>query len=350
MERLEARGARLVDRIEDPAPTIPREHLNQLMDAERLLGEARRAAVELDESRALSLLARATDLLERSANVPGISRWLAESETFTGIVAAQANLPELSDAALIRAVSLDATRVIKPAETAPGVVARARELAAARTTALRGRFVVRCDAPGARVFLDDAEIGPAPTEVLATVGRHVIRVQAPGHRTWGRAIDVWEGSRPDIEIRLAATQRRSALDQIAAATRMVDAGEAASSIGTVAWWLEVGDGIRDRAVLYECSAAGCSAPVRISAEGSWHPPREPIAWDLLPVARRTAWRWMREGTVDIYTPPKPWRRRWQLWVPVAASVALGVFGLGMGLRPAPDDRFQVTIDTGDVNE
>lgn len=350
IERLEARGAQLADRIQDPPPTIPREQLSQLMDAERLLGDARRAAVELDEARALSLLAQATDVLERAANVPGASRWLAEAETFTGIVAAQANLPELSDAALIRAASLDATRVIKPAETAPAVVARSRELAAARTTALRGRFVVRCDAPGARVFLDDTEIGLAPTEVMATVGRHIIRVQAPGHRTWGRAIDVWEGNRPEVEVRLAATRRRSALDQITAATRMVDAGMAASLIGTVVWWLEVGDGVRDRAVLYECSEGGCSAPVRISAEGSWQPPREPIEWARLPVARRTAWRWMREGTVDIYTPPKPWRRRWQLWVPVAASVALGAFGLGMGLRPAPNDRFQVNVDTSVFTE
>ena len=348
IERLEEHGAQLVDRIEDAPPTVSRDDLAGVLEAEELLVEARRAAVDFEESRALSLLARATDRLERSANVPGASEWLAEAETITGIVAAQANLPELSDAALIRAASLDATRVIKPAETAPAVVARFRELSAARTTALRGRFIVRSAAPGARVYLDDAEIGPAPIEVVATVGRHVLRVSAPGHRTWGRAIDVLEGNRPEVDVRLAKTRRRAALDRIARATRMVDAGIAAAAIGTVAWWLEVGDGVRDRATLYECGDQGCSAPVRLGAEGAWDPPREPVEPARLIVARRVAWRWMREGTFETVTPPKPWRRRWQLWVPVAAAVAIGVVGVGYGLRPPPADRFIVTVDSDDL--
>ena len=348
VERLEEQGARLAEDIPDPAPSVDRAELRVLANAEALLVEARQAAVEFDETRALSLLARATDQLERAANIPGVSQWLAEAETITGIVAAQANLAGLSDAALIRAASLDATRVIKPAETAPAVVARARELATARTTALRGRFIVRSNAANARVYLDDAEIGLAPVEVTGTVGRHVLRVAAPGHHTWGRTMDVLEGNRPDVEVSLAPTERRSALNQIARATRMADAGVAASSIGTSVWWLEVGDGLRDRALLYECTAQGCSAPVRISAEGAWRAPRAPIPWSRLPVARRSAWDWMREGTSDIYTPVKPWRRRWQLWVPIAASVAVGIVGLGLGLRPGPDQQFSTSVDCGDL--
>lgn len=341
--RAQSHGAVPLEDLEPAPPTTPRAQVLVFRQVSDLLLRARAAAGSLDEAEALRLLVGARRLVEDHAQVPGASRWLAEVETSIGTVALHAGMRNLGEAALARAVSLDPSRKLRSGEALPTVVARARELAAEHATAPEARFEVRADAAGARVYLDDRFVGDAPAEVRAPVGRHVLRIEAPGHRAWGRVVDLTAGRRLPLFVRLPVAPRERALRALASVGSLWEAAALTAEAQVRLWWIEVGDGPRDRALLYECGPSGCSAPVHL--EGAWHEPGPPIPWDTLETARRVAGRWLRAGP-ELLPPPlrRPLRRRWQVWLPVSVAAAALAVGLGVGLRPEPSQRLQVRID------
>lgn len=344
----ESHGATLLDEVGPAPPTTPRAQVEVFAEVSELLLRARAAAGELAEAEALRLLVRARELVAAHAQVPGASRWLAEVETSIGIVALHAGMTRLGSAALARAVSLDPSRRIRDGEALPAVVARSRRLAAEQATAPEGRFEVSADAPDARVYLDDRWVGDAPVTVRASVGQHVLRIEAPGHRAWGRRIDVIAGRRLPIQVRLVPTPRERALRRLATTPSLREAAELTARARVRLWWIQVGDGPRQRALLYECGPSGCSAPVHL--EGAWHEPGPPIPWEVLAAARRLAGRWLRAGPDGVVAPPppRPLRRRWQLWLPLGLATAALAAGLGVALRPQPSPRLQVRIDPAEL--
>lgn len=332
---------------------IPPARVEGLREVEQLLVEARRASATLREGEALGRLARAEQLVRDHADVAGAAAWLAEVQTAMGVTAAQAGIPALVEVALSRAATLDPSRGVHAAEAPPAVVARARAIARAVATRSTGSFEVRTDAEGARVFLDDEDLGPAPRIVRAPVGTHVLRVQAPGRLPWGRIVEVLEGRRPPVEVRLAPDPlvsharllRRAAEDHdgsaVAAALR------ALPGIGA-AWIVEIGDGARDRALLTACSVEDCAETRRLSVdEVPIVIPRRAPHRERLPAADVTSHRaWLREPAPPPPPPPPPtaWWERWYLWAGAAVIVGATVGGALWLTRPEPRESRRVVID------
>lgn len=176
--------------------------VDALTEIAALLDAARADAAALREGRALAQLARAAQIAEAHVDVAGSAAWNAEVQTAIGVVAAQAGLARVSADALARAATLDASRGVRAAEAPPDLVAQAAEIARRIATGPTGSFEVTADGPGARVFLDDADVGVAPRSVRAPVGRHVLRIEAPGHRPYGTMLDVFEGAAVPLHVTL----------------------------------------------------------------------------------------------------------------------------------------------------
>ncbi|MBX3273516.1 MAG: hypothetical protein KF729_24850, partial [Sandaracinaceae bacterium] len=208
-------------RAREPVATVPPARLVVLSGIEQLLVGARHARSRFREGDARRLLAEAEALAEAHLDVPGMAAWYAEVQLAIAITAAQVGLAGVSEAALRRAASVDATRAVQAAEAHPDLVARARAIARAAATGPRGRFEVRADVEGAVGFLDDAPLGPLPATVEAPVGPHLLRVDAPAHHGWASVITVFEGDRPPVEVSLSPT----------ASLRAARAASAAAAVG-----------------------------------------------------------------------------------------------------------------------
>jgi hypothetical protein len=343
---LEAHGAAPM-RPSAPAPAhTSRARLAALVRVEALIAEARAHAGRLDEGAALATLERARRIAEEHADVPGASRWLAEVELTSALVAEQADRPALADQGFRRAASLDPARVVRAAEAAPNTTNRARELALAGATAPASLFVVEVDAPGATVELAGRVIGEAPVEVRAPAGRHVLRVSAPGHLAWGRTIDLIEGRRAPMRVHLGPTEAERARRAWESADTF-ERARASRPAGTELWWVEARG---ERALLVRCDDAGCAAPMRLRI-GEW-PELSPIERALDRSALADARDWIaatpEPDVVPPPPPPRPWYRRWPVWTAVAAGVIAGAVGLGVGLRPEPEQRLRVRIDPSDL--
>lgn len=314
-------------RAREPIATVPRERLSILSQIEQLLVGARHARSRFRERAARELLARAESLASRNLDVPGMAAWYAEVQLAIAITAAQVGEPVLSEAALRRAASVDATRTVQPAEAHPDVVARARSIARAAATAPRGRFEIRCDAAGAVGFLDDVSVGPLPATVEAAVGPHVLRVDAPAHRGWASLITVFEGDRPAVEVALSPTPELAAARRAEAAARAGDLDALVGTLGTLAdppsvYRLLPGAGPLDRALLTTCAASGCRGPMEL----------EGAALDG-PLAASTAegLRWLAERPAVVVDTTE-WWEQWYVWAGVAAVVAAGIVaGVAVGV-------------------
>ncbi|MCZ7678258.1 MAG: PEGA domain-containing protein [Sandaracinaceae bacterium] len=151
--------------------------------------------------------------------------------------------------------------MVQAAEARPDLVARSRAAVQAAITGPRGRFEVRADAEGARVFLDDRPLGALPRVVEATVGPHVVRVDAPGHASFAQLVEVLEGDRAPIAVELAPTSELAAAERALAAAREGRARAVADALGALAapvsvWLVWAGAGARDRAVAVALRARG----------------------------------------------------------------------------------------------
>ncbi len=351
LERARLQGAVQAAELSVPPSTTPLRRVRGLETVEGRLREARDAAGRLDSGAALAHLAAARDLAEQYADVAGASRWLAEVEITLGVVAAQAGMSHLSDVALTRAASLDPTRTLQRAEAAPLVIARAEELREAYAIGPEAHFVVTSDAPGAVVYLDDRVVGSTPATIETRRGRHVLRVEAPGHVGWGRAIDVFGGRRATVHVVVARTGFSRSMLALQRAPTLRQAAELSVGTDVRLWWLEVGDGPRDRALLYRCGSesessremSSCGSPLHLEGQRRWPASSERLAWHELREQRRHAWSWLRQ---NAGTPATPWFRRWYVWMAVAVGLLGAGLGLGLLLRPDAPEQLEVTIDPG----
>ncbi|MEZ4338388.1 MAG: PEGA domain-containing protein [Sandaracinaceae bacterium] len=316
-------------RAREPIATFPRERLSVLSQIEQLLVGARHARSRFHERDARQLLARAEVLASRNLDVPGMAAWYAEVQLAIAITAAQVGERELSEAALRRAASVDATRTVQPAEAHPDVVARARSIARASATGPRGRFEIRSDAPGAVAFLDDVPVGPLPATVETAVGSHVLRVDAPAHRGWASLITVFEGDRPAVEVALSPTPGLATARRAEAAALAGDLDALVGILGVIEDPPEVvrlrpGAGPQDRALLTTCRASGCRGPIEL--EGDTEGLEGPLA-----ASSAEGLAWLVEPP-PVVVDTTEWWEQWYVWAGVAAVVVAGVAaGIAVGV-------------------
>ncbi|MBX3251821.1 MAG: PEGA domain-containing protein [Myxococcales bacterium] len=359
VESATARGARAPTTLPPAPPTTPRARVEALARVEAALAEARTHAGRLDEAAAMSALERARRLAEAHADLPNAARWIAEVEVALGLVAWQAGARQLATQSLTRAASLDPERVVRAAEAAPAVARHARELAAEVARAPEARFRVVSTPPGALVELDGAPLGVAPLEVRARRGRHVLRLSLPGHHAFGQVLDIHEGGRAPIEVRLSPTNDERRRARLRAATTLTAAQRALAPGETLEWVQARGE----RAVAVRCDHAGCEPPRRLVRDrddvrdegGPWElaPPIAELSSEEAAARITTHADWLGgdptgEGPVEDPIPPRPWYRRWPVWTGVALAVAAAAFGIGWALRPAPEQRFRLDLDFGDL--
>ncbi|MBK8171708.1 MAG: PEGA domain-containing protein [Sandaracinaceae bacterium] len=315
-----------------------------------LLSRARTAAAGLHEGQALNLLAEAEQIAGAHADVAGAATWLAEVETAIGLVAAQSGLASLSEAALVRAATLDPTRGVRSAEAPPQVLAQATSIAHAVATGPVGSFRVVVDVPDARVLLDEGDVGAAPRVVRATVGTHVLRVEAPGFLPFGQVLQVLPGQRSDVAVSLSRDPLLRVVDALLehaasqdltefhrARTRLTEAGVPTFDV----WIVDVGRGPQERALLTVCGDHGCNGPLGLSREhGSL------AALDLRAANLHANRAWLLE---ESPAPPQaaaetPFFRRWYVLAGLGALVAGTIGTTVWATRPTEAPRFEITVD------
>jgi hypothetical protein len=339
-----------VERAEGMGGVVARPRVHAFREVEALLIQARRDAATLREPTALVALHRALTLAESHADVPGSAAWLGEIHTSLGVVAAQAGEDGLMRTALRAAATLDPTRGLRAAEANPDLVARYEAIARAVATGPTGSFVVDADAPGAIVHLDDEVVGPAPARLRTPVGRHVIRVTAPGRLGWGQIIDVWEGERPTMKVRLGPTPAVEMAEALMAAVRGRDLDAVVAALADArarghrwtTWLVALGPSGRDRASVVACDADGCGAPHRIEGTASGRVPLRPE-----PASTANDWHVVERAWLDPPVQPaeaRPWFSRWPTWV-VAGVVGAAIVTTALVLRrPDPVTRRETIID------
>ncbi len=341
--------------------TLDPQRVAALDEVAALIGEARAEAARLREGPALARLARAAQLVEAHADVPGSAAWAAEVWTATGVIAAQAGLSQLADVALARAATLDPRRGVRAAEASPEVVARAAGIARAAATGPTGNFEVVAAVEGARVLVDDGDVGAAPRRVRLAVGRHVVRVEAPGHRPFGQVVDVLEGERPPMVVRLAPDPAVLAAEALERAAQHADAPSIVAALAAIdragltpprVLFVEAGDGPRDRARLRDCTASGCEAALGLERDALPQRLRWARAMDQARVEARPDDAWIGAAQ-DVVVPPAatPWYARWYVWTIAGAVVAGAVTAGVLAQDPGPPtQRTGVSIDWGDGHE
>lgn len=341
----EAQGWTLVDEGDAAVPGPSREALADLARVESLIAQAREAAARLREGEALEALAQARELVEPRARTPGVTRWLAEVELATGIVAHQQGRHALAEQSLGRAASLDPSRQLGAAEAPPPVVERARELARAAASRPKTSLTLRSDAPGARAFLDDRPLGALPVTVEIEVGRHVLRIEAPGHRSWGRVIDLTEGRHRPWEVTLSPTERERRRARLAGAELWMV--PAVLEEPTELRWVHAGEA---RVLVTHCASEGCTDPMVREPEEALDPlERE----ELQPSAIARRWTAGLDDLApteaeEVPPPPPPWWRKGTTWVAVALGAIVAGVALGFSLRPDVRQELRVIVDADDL--
>lgn len=340
-----ARGWTPLEETERSIPGPSREALADLVRVEALIARAREAAARLREGEALDALAEARALVERRTRTPGVTRWLAEVELTTGVVAHQQGRHALAEQSLGRAASLDPDRQLGAAEAPPPVVRRARELARDAASRPQTRLTLRSEAPEARAFLDERPLGPLPVTVESEVGRHVVRIEAPGHRSWGRIVDLTEGRHSPWDVTLSPNEREQRRRRLARAELWMVPTllEAPAELR----WVHVGEG---RALVTHCTSAGCADPVIRDADDALEPlDREEVSPSAI------ARRWNAglddlgpDEPATVPPPPKPWWRKGTTWVAVALGAVVAGVALGFSLRPDARQELRVIVDTDDL--
>jgi hypothetical protein len=330
-------------------PAVTRARLRRLSRVEQDLARARQQAAGLDEAGALSTLAAAASRAEALADVAGAAAYVAEVQLRLGTTAAQAGLDELAADALRQAATLDPARRLRAGEARPQTVALAERIAREVATGPRGELTVRCAAPGARVFVDDVDRGPAPAQLSLPVGRHALRVQAPGHATHGAMLDVFEGARPPLEVRLSehaavqvARDLRAAVaagDYAAVARERAALVQQGVALGAVFVLERFGRG--ERALLLRCDATGCRQPMRLRP-GAAAPPLEPAP--LTVAGLRRARGWLRATPPTRGAPPDAaGGSPLVLWAIAGAAAVAVAATAAVVFAPEPEQRLRVEI-------
>jgi hypothetical protein len=330
--------------------------LEAFEEVEDLLVAARAATAMHQEDRALRALEEASQIVRMHADVPGSAAWIAEVETAIGITASQAgNLDDLAAAAFDRSATLDPSRGVRGAEAPPEVTARAAAILAAARTRTGGSFEVRSNAEGARVFLDDREVGILPRIVRAPVGTHVLRVEAPGRSPWGEVIYVHEGRRPPMIVELAPDELVIAARRLETAARLLDTTVVDGAMRTLSvssvWMVRVGRGDLDRGLIVRCVEAGCEAPRRLELDDVPFVLPTPTMADEVEIeaARRRGERWLDAPLIiPPPPPPEPFWRRWEVWVGLGVILAGGLTAIIVGAQPSPTQNQVYPLDLREI--
>jgi hypothetical protein len=355
------------DEVEDPERWVASRLQTGVAEArvkafgvvEQRLAGARAETAQLNEAEALRLLLQAARTAEDHADVPGAAAWIAEVHSAIAITAAQAGLPAVAESALVRAATLDPERRLRAGEAAPELVARAAEIARSVSSGPIGTFRVESVPAGARVFLDDEEVGATPIDLRGPIGTHVLRVEAAGHHPFGRVLDLLEGQRDPYTVELSPLPALVAARQLTAAVAASDVPAVPGALHDLreaglsleAWLVVVGNGEQDRALALRCSSDGCGRPDRLDG-GATLPRAGPLLAPAL-LARELALArgWLTEPVpVTIPEPPRPWWRRWWVWTLIGVGVIAGATTTGVLVQPEPDQRvrFDVDFDPADV--
>jgi len=100
------------------------------------------------------------------------------------------------------------------AESPPEAANRAEAQASLRTLErLLGTIVIRTNAEGAHVWIGDAEVGTAPSELRISAGHQVLELRADGYESVRREIDVVARGRLELDVPMAPLSAYHGLDQ-----------------------------------------------------------------------------------------------------------------------------------------
>jgi hypothetical protein len=190
----------------------------------------------------------------------------------------------------------------------------------------------------------------------------VLRVEAPGHLVYGAFIDVLEGQRPPLSVRLApqpALEQAQELERAASrgdyrmlARALRDLAQATARPAS-ALVLETGQE-RHKALLFRCQAAAfCARPLRIRGldSGQLLPPWPQIPLDATSLAAERAWLIQPPRALDdVLASPTPWWRRWYVWGSVLAAAAGTALAFGLSADRHAPERLRVVIEPGDVGQ
>lgn len=337
-------------RSEPPAAGVTPERLEAVTQIAAALAQARAEAAALHEAAALSTLTGAHALAESHADVPGMARWLAEVELAMALVGAQIRdarpgWSRFTEERLARAVTLDGERALRAGEARPDVVARAEELARAGATGPVADLQLAASARGARAYLDERPLGSLPTTARAPVGRHLIRIEAPGFRPWGSAMDLREGEPAVLDVQLAPSAASTRRARIASATRLAEA-RALLEGNDELLWVELATAT-SRAIVTRCRVGGCSAAARRDEPGVALSTPFVLAedfdseWD-------EAQAWLSDVPPPAPLPPRPWQRRWELWLAVATLAGVAAAASITAATPRNDPALRVIIRSEDL--
>ena len=334
------------------AGTFEPARLDELERVEQLLTQARELAGSLHEGRALALLAQALAVAEANADLPGSSAWIAETSVAMGLVAHQAGLSELSELQFARAATLDSTRVLRAGEAPPNVIARLSEVLRSVGTRPVGTFTVRVEPvhASANVFIDDVALPGRLVEVPA--GTHVLRVEAPGYLPYGTVMNVLEGERPLVVVRLSprpaleialAIERSAEHTDLSAMSQSLAELEAREGLAATVCVIEPSS-VSDRALVHCCLPGTCLSPVRLEGED------DPITFNILSASDVMA-------TLDVdraWLAAAPrfeeasWWEHWTVWVGAGAVLTSAAVALAIALAPEPEQRLQVQVGFDDL--
>ncbi len=350
-------GALVEQLVRERGSSLAPAALAPLREIDALLASARVSMADLDEHAALVRLAQAERLAQNALALPSAAAFYAEVELQLAITAAQAGLGPLAEESLRRAARLSPSRKLLPGEASPDLVALAARIWNEAGSAPLGEVPIEVDPPGARVFLDDLDLGPAPVIVRTSVGEHALRFTAPGMIGYGMRLEVAQGRRAMQRVALAPDAVSRALSLLHRAGERGDLAQLRAGLAELAteeprYTRALAVFARaDRAVVLSCTSQLCTGPARLQRR-VWLSglSQEPIdapaladarAWlDASPAAASAT------GSLADQRPserPAFWGR-WYVWS------GLALLGAGAGTliaalaTPAPERKLRVIVN------
>jgi hypothetical protein len=316
---------------------------DRLAQARSLLAAAKDAYAGFQFERALEQLARVNPLLAEQHYSDKLAKILAERYVLEGLVYVGAKNPSRAEAAFAMVKRLRPDRKLDPATYHPRIV----ELFAKAGTGKGAEVPVQIDSTaGARVLVDGAEVGEAPTAISLAAGTHYINLDAPGQVPMGRAVEVTpETAHLSFPLKAAPAEARARRlrDQLMASKSPDELAAAANGIcalveANVVVIIRNREGATFEAAVYRCEPADLSDWVALpsaqffAALGPAVPGEERRAPDR---------RLTRTGPVRDSGKKRSWYRTW--WGASLLAGAAAAAGTVLYFSLRPEDEY--VIDT-----
>ncbi|HEX2678957.1 MAG TPA: PEGA domain-containing protein, partial [Polyangiales bacterium] len=218
--------------------------------------------------------------------------------------------------------------------------------------------------PGARVFVDDLDLGRAPVLVRAGVGEHALRVQAEGHLAYGARLEVAQGARAEQHIALAPDAPARAIASAHAAARTLDVVQLRAALAelqreqpevtALVALLAASDGT-PRALALRCDRERCTGPTRLVLQDGRLRVSEARDAEADPAALAQARVWLAASDVpgsavaaESTAPAPGFWGRWYVWSGLALlAVGAGTL-IGALATPDPEHRLHVVVNQTDT--